>query len=420
MNLKIEKELPIRNSQSLSKAVKGMPLPLVLVVPFVLQIFAAVSITGYLSFRNGQKAVNELAMQLTERTSELVERHLDVYLSTPQQINQLNLDALETGLLDIENFQQTKFYFWRQIKLFKNVGYIGLGLANGNYMGAGRYEDGSLEVAETSPNTDGKNYWYYADEQGNPLPEEEDYPLPEGEEISGLDDYDFKSESWYSNTVKVGKPNWSDIEQWDGYPEYISIALNHPIYDAKQQLLGIFSVDLQLPQISRFLRSIEVSPAGRVFILERNGLLVGSSSNELPYKLIEKEANRLIATDSSDQLIKAATDYLSQQFDGLNNINQVRQLKFEIEGESQFVQVTPWQDKLGLDWLVVVAMPESDFMAKIHANNRTTFLLCLASLLMAILFGLLTSRWITSPIRRLGAASRAIAEGDLDSRSNRN
>ena len=414
MNLKIEKELPIRNSQSLSKAVKGMPLPLVLVVPFVLQIFAAVSITGYLSFRNGQKAVNELAMQLTERTSELVERHLDVYLSTPQQINQLNLDALETGLLDIENFQQTKFYFWRQIKLFKNVGYIGLGLANGNYMGAGRYEDGSLEVAETSPNTDGKNYWYYADEQGNPLPEEEDYPLPEGEEISGLDDYDFKSESWYSNTVKVGKPNWSDIEQWDGYPEYISIALNHPIYDAKQQLLGIFSVDLQLPQISRFLRSIEVSPAGRVFILERNGLLVGSSSNEQPYKLIEKEANRLIATDSSDQLIKAATDYLSQQFDGLNNINQVRQLKFEIEGESQFVQVTPWQDKLGLDWLVVVAMPESDFMAKIHANNRTTFLLCLASLLMAILFGLLTSRWITSPIRRLGAASRAIAEGDLE------
>lgn len=53
------------NTNSISKNNSGsLPLSLVLVVSFVLQIFAAVGITGYLSFRNGQKAVHDLATDL--------------------------------------------------------------------------------------------------------------------------------------------------------------------------------------------------------------------------------------------------------------------------------------------------------------------------------------------------------------------
>jgi hypothetical protein len=48
---------------SAPKANKFIPLRLILVVPFVLQIFAAVGLVGFLSFRNGQKAVNDLANQ---------------------------------------------------------------------------------------------------------------------------------------------------------------------------------------------------------------------------------------------------------------------------------------------------------------------------------------------------------------------
>ncbi|WP_421656041.1 hypothetical protein [Leptothermofonsia sp. ETS-13] len=35
-----------------------------LVLPFVLQIMTAVGLVGYLSFRNGQQAVNDLIIQL--------------------------------------------------------------------------------------------------------------------------------------------------------------------------------------------------------------------------------------------------------------------------------------------------------------------------------------------------------------------
>ncbi|XHX78024.1 MAG: hypothetical protein RBJ76_26920 [Stenomitos frigidus ULC029] len=39
---------------------KQMPLRLLLVVPFVLQIFVAVGLTGSLSSRNGQQSTNKV------------------------------------------------------------------------------------------------------------------------------------------------------------------------------------------------------------------------------------------------------------------------------------------------------------------------------------------------------------------------
>ncbi len=72
------------------------------------------------------------------------------------------------------------------------------------------------------------------------------------------------------------------------------------------------------------------------------------------------------------------------------------------------MQVKPWGDKLGLDWLVVVVVPESDFMAKINANTRTTILLCLIALGWATVIGIFTAGWITKPIVQLQAASVAM------------
>ena len=62
----------------------------------------------------------------------------------------------------------------------------------------------------------------------------------------------------------------------------------------------------------------------------------------------------------------------------------------------------------------MVAIPEADFMAEINANNRTTILLCITSLLVATGLGIVTSHWITSPISRLSNATKAIAKGDLE------
>ncbi len=385
-----------------SRQPRKLPLHLVLVVPFVLQISAAVGLVGYLSFKNGQHAVNDLANQLMSKVSNLVDQHLDTYLATPQQINQINADAIKLGLLNPQDFRGIQHYFWKQIQVF-HVGYISLVLSTGEYAGAGYYPDLShVTLDQVFSNAKGKGYTYATDSQGNRT------------KLIQIDDYNPRAEDSYQAPVKAGKPVWSKVFQWDSYRDVLSISAGYPLYNQTKTLLGALAVDLRLSQISDFLRQLKISPSGKIFIVEPNGLLVASSSTESPFTVVKGKAQRLKAAESNDPLIRATARQLSERFGNLSEIKASQPLKFTLNGERQFAQVTPWRDKFGLDWLIVVTLPESDFMAQINANTRTTILLCLGALVLATLLGIFTSGWITQPILQLGKASQAIASGNLN------
>lgn len=385
-----------------SKSFKKMPLRFILVVPFVLQISIAVGLVGYLSFKNGQQAVNDLAYQLMSKVSKLVDQHLDTYLATPHQINQLNLDASELGLLNLQDFQSTGKYFWKQMRVF-DVGYISYGNTKGEFIGVERLKDGQLLINEVSEQSQlGKLFVYATDKEGNRT------------NLITVKDWDPRSEAWYTEPVKVGKPMWSPIYQWEDKPEVLSISSSYPLYDKNKTIAGVLSIDHLLAQISNFLNNLKVSKSGRIFILERNGLLVASSASEPPFRINKGKAQRLKALNSNDYLIQSTAQYLQTKFGKFQEIKDSQEFDFRLNGKRQFVQITPWRDKFGLDWLVIVVVPESDFMAEINANTRTTILLCLGALALATGLGIYTSRWIAKPIFRLNAASSAIASGNLN------
>ncbi|TAF99362.1 MAG: serine/threonine protein phosphatase, partial [Oscillatoriales cyanobacterium] len=81
----------------------------------------AVGIVGYLSFRNGQKAVNDLASQLRTEVSSRIDQHLDSQLDTARHLAQVNGDAFDVGLLDPKDLDNMARFFWKQMQLF-NVG----------------------------------------------------------------------------------------------------------------------------------------------------------------------------------------------------------------------------------------------------------------------------------------------------------
>ena len=387
----------------IAKIYGQLPLRTVLIVPFVLQIFAAVGLTGYLSFRNGQQAVNDLVNQLQNEVTSRIEQKLEAYLIVPHQINQTNLDAVSIGLLDLNNFQNTGRHFWKQIQVFQGIGYISYANQKGEFIGVGPEDNenlAKLTIDEVSPKTQGKSYSYATDRHGNRT------------KIVAKDSYDPRVEAWYKDAVKAGKPVWSEIYQWEGYPEIISISASLPVYNQSGKLIGVLGVDQRLAQISDFLRSLKISRAGKTFILERNGLLVASSSTERPYILLKGEAKRLQASESRDRSIRYAAQHLEKQTKGLKHIRQPHNYEFYVNGDRKFLKVVPFQDKYGLDWLIAVVVPESDFMERINANTRTTILLCLAALAIAILIGIKTSRWVVQPILRLNIAAKDLAKGE--------
>ncbi len=409
-----------------TKSDKPLTLRLILILPFVLQIFTTVGLVGYLSSKNGQQAVNELANQIIDRASQQVNNHLDSYLALPIQLTQINVDALSNEELDFNNPVSSGRYFWRQAKAFPHITYIGYSLTDGREAGAGRWVKGIDVVLNENLPGKAKTLDYMADSKGN-----------RGKLLQSYD-FDPLGESWYKDAVATGKLIWSQVEiaessniqftetgkalfaegkipsYENGLDYYIAISAVAPFYDKNRKLLGVTSTDLTLTSINNFLRQLQVSPSGQVFIIERDGNLMGSSSNyPILYKL-NNQVRRYSIIDSPNPLIRNVASEIKKRFKTLQKINKKERISILLNGQKQFVQVVPWQDKYNLDWLVVVAVPESDFMAQIHANNRITIFLCLAALFVAIILGIYTSRWITIPILRLSEAAKAIASGQLN------
>ncbi len=372
-----------------------------LVVPFVLQIVAAVSLVGYLSFRNGQKAVNNVASQLREEVVARVQIHLISYLAKPHFLHEIHINTIRQQLLDPSNFEQMERYFWQQSQsLDLYIGTIAFANAEGEFVGANRAEGYTVIANQTTGNAISR---YAVNEQGDRLKLIRERP-----------NYDARTRDWYQAAVKARRPSWSAIAP-SALGKRLDLSAVSPFYNTQGQLQGIFLTDISLAQISDFLHSFTVGKSGKTFIIERNGLLVASSITNEPFTLnSEGEIDRLHADQVSDSLTQKTTEYLFDRFGSLDQIKTAQQLQFTLNGEKQFLQVTPFQDELGvLDWLVVVVVPESDFTAEIDANTRTTLWLCIGTLIVAVIVGILTSRWITQPILQVSEASVAIASGKL-------
>ena len=100
---------------------RSISLQILLITPFVLQIFGAVGLVGYFSFRNGQKSVQNLAEQLMVEIEILISEHIDTYLATPHTVNQLNKHALDLGQLNTQDLRSMEQHFWRQSQVFDLV-----------------------------------------------------------------------------------------------------------------------------------------------------------------------------------------------------------------------------------------------------------------------------------------------------------
>ena len=71
----------------------------------------------------------------------------------------------------------------------------------------------------------------------------------------------------------------------------------------------------------------------------------------------------------------------------------------------------PWRDELGLNWLIVIVMPESNLMEQINTNIHNAPVLYFIAFVVTTYIGILTARWIGNPIMQLNFATKKIAKG---------
>ncbi|HEY9864703.1 MAG TPA: cache and HAMP domain-containing protein, partial [Candidatus Obscuribacterales bacterium] len=377
---------------------KKVRLQTVLIIPFMVQIILAVGLTGYLSYRNGQQAINGLVTQLQQEIAHRIKERLDNYLARPYFLNQVNVEAIEMGLLDVNKPEDLERRFFKQIQLLKSVQGIYFTNRQGEIILVHHSPSQGLLtlISEDFPN----RAVYKLDENGNRT------------KRIGTDFYDAKIRPWYQKAMEANHTQWSDVYTFSRGD--VGITLITRIYNDNGEVQGFIGIDLLLELISKFLQNIKISPATQTFILDTSGQLVATSTGEKPY--IEPGKNQfrkpLKAVESSNPLTQSTVKYLIETFGQFNQIQKLQQLEFNWNGQKYFVQVLPYKDDYGLNWFVVVVIPELDFMEQIHNNNRTTILLCLGALGLATILGIITSRWVTKPIFELSQSADALSKGN--------
>lgn len=376
----------------------------VLATLFISLNLLAVAAVGYLSFRNGYKAVNSVAMQLRQEIGARIKDHLHTFARTPFIITQSNANLMSQGLLPPDDPLTLERHFWHQVQEFESVSSIYFGNPQGGLADAGREGAGGfLYVIATDNFTRGPFKKYLTDNQGRRT-----------ELLLEVPNFDARTRGWYTHALEAGGPVWNaPYILFSG--QDMAIAASQPVYSPDGALLGVVSVDIFLSQLSDFLQSLEIGKTGQAFIVERKSGLLVATSTETPLFTAsagETPRERIPALESESTLIRRVTETLLAQAGSLETVTTERQFAVVIDGATYFAQVTPFQDRRGLDWLVVVVIPEADFMAQIQANTRQTLLLMVGTLLLTATLTVLLTYRILGPVKSLAGFSRAIQQGE--------
>ncbi len=392
----------------LNKLFNHIPLRITILLVCVVPIISSVGLVGFVSWRNGEKVVSELASELHHEVNLRIRERLNKYLKIPQKINQMNLDNRELKLLDFNNFLTMEKYLWRQIQNFPEVGFIGYASEAGEMIGVERLDNGEIEINLMDNSAPFNVRIYPTDTEGNKLQQRKVIP-----------NFFNQKRPWYQKAVQAGKATWSDIFIYQGTPR-LAISTVMPIYDRQGNLEGVLFNDLLLSLISDFLSTLRVGKSGQVFIIDTDGLLVASSL-EKPFMIKNNRASelsqipaRITLLQSRDENVREMAQKLSSRFSDLTAIKQLQIWQVQINNQPYFVQISPFSNNLGADWLVIIMLPEADFMEQIHKNRRFSVTIWLLTLIGATLLGIWASHWIMQPIRELNQGVEHLKAGDWD------
>jgi signal transduction histidine kinase/DNA-binding response OmpR family regulator len=391
----------------LLKRFRNIPLRRILVVPFLLQTGLALGVTLYI-LKAQHDAVQDISTQLRQEVGKRIEQNLLEYLDTPYQINQINATAIQNGEIDVTNPAQLEKHFWHQLQLFKEVTEIAFATPRKDFVSVERQIDGSIKVRVSGPGTGYELRTYTTNRHGDRL-----------KVINTNKNFSPFRRPWYAISTQTRKPSWTKISpHFKGKRLYLGVG--HPVYSQQGQLQGALLTNINLLQLSQFLRSLNSGKSGQCFILNRSGFLIASSTTEKlfqiptkPILLPEDKVQLQQAIGSSNTVTQATARTLVNQLGDLKSIQRSQQLEFDVGGKQHLLQVLPLQDGRGIDWLVVVVAPTANFMQGVHLKTQWGILLSLAMLALATGLGLLITRWVTQPILQLSDAAQSIADGQI-------
>jgi signal transduction histidine kinase len=370
-----------------------LPLKVLLIIPFCIEVSLAIGLTAYWSIQNGQQAVHRLIAHIEDEAVERLNLNLMASLRDPQQVNAMNAQLMARGVVNTQDLQAITQQLWHTMRIHQGLTYINFASPQGLFVGIERLKNGDLALEVTDPKiSPGKIHRYSLDGQGQRIKRLSIY------------DYEAQTDDWYVAAWRAKSPTWSPVYIWEtGEPlKRLAISASYPIYDAQSKAFkGVIGVDLLFDSIQMQLQQMQITKGSNIYLLEANGSVIASSAGN-SFQNVGNQFQRLSIDNTRDPVLQSLRPSLKSA-DGV----VVRSLKSEqtLNGQPYVVRVVTWEGLPNLEWRIVLTIPRADLMAEVDRSTQQTLVICALALLGSILLGIVTTKAISRPVRRLADAA---------------
>jgi len=334
---------------------------------------------------------------VTRRVEAAVIEKTGKYLNPAPIMMELSARITEAGVLSLADSDHLEAYAIEVMKGYPQLTMFNIGDEQGNFLMPKRLPDGTfatkiIDRTVTPPTVT----WKYRDEKG---------------EITGIEtstdvQYDPRVRQWYVGAKEAGKACWTPLYIFftDGMP---GITAACPVYGSDGKLIGVFGADIELSDLSEFLRGLKIGKTGVAVIINEKNEIVACP-----------DVSRVVTRDGNGELRHALIDELGVGWVTAAFKEYARRgatsFAFTHEGDRYNASFKRFPDYFGRDWTLGIVVPESDFIGSIIEAHKNILVITGLILLLAVFIAVLISRSISGPIVRLAEETEKIKSLHLD------
>jgi adenylate cyclase len=387
---------------------------LLVVIPVMVALTGGV--IALLTFQSGRNAVEELSRSLFGVVSQQAAAMTRAELRRAVPVSESLRRFKDDGLLG-DDWLPTARVLDATLRANPELSWVSLSDDGGSFIGAFHSTTGAFRLNHSVVGADGHTEMFEDDVDDTGHLTQVRHELDRG--------YDPRTRPFWTlakeRRARVWTPPYVFFDQ--GVP---GITCATPVFDAKGTMRDVFTVDSDLNSLGDLVRSLKVSPGGRVFLYTQDGIVVAHPSVTLVEKTGEGANGRLVRADEIDDPVARAFFAKATEL-GLDakredaraerkRDDKPAEFSFTSGGTRYLASHTAFTIDENLTWAVAVFAPESDFMDAVRKNNLISLLVSLGMLLLAIPFTLWLSNRVARPLTRLAHEMDEVGRFELGDR----
>jgi diguanylate cyclase (GGDEF)-like protein len=376
-----------------------------LIFPYVFLIILLTITIGLLSYWAGSNTVSRLSerlsLEMVERIGQAVDHHMYGSSAVLEAAFPVGLAASDDITTELDAMRTR---FWTATTLHTDPNdYVYYGNLAGQSYGLKRLNNKEAEIRIKTDPLKPRRYLRLSSING---------AATQVSTESGI--FDPRTRPWFSSREQsTNRHIWTSV--------YVDFSTQDLVVTRARQVLspagsfaGVVATDVSLLKLNRFISDLEVSEHGLAFLVESNGDLLAASNVPNVQKTSDGQMTRMDVNDSGNAMIKSTYQVLIPEIAKKENRSSVGTLTFTDKfGEKINVAYKHITDNAGLDWIAVIAVPNSDILTGVTQQVYMVLILGIVAVVLAMLLGLMILMRFTRDITSMAHAVMERGEPEL-------